>query len=216
MALPGGELMQRIRLVYSKGEDLKFTGNLDMMKVWERTFRRAGLMIAYSQGFHPQPKIHQALPLPLGMTSENDLLDFWLTTNEDLSTIRKKLLKVLQPGISVQEYRVVPLDEKPLQTLVKSATYSALIDAPAVPFDLKQRIEQLLQQKECLRERRGKKYDLRPLIESLDQCSEDTISIFMRLTSLPGATGRPEEVLDALNIELQDVVIKRTHLHLIA
>ena len=60
--------MQRIRLTYSKGGELKYTGNLDMMKVWERTFRRARLRIAYSQGFNPQPKIHQALPLPLGFT----------------------------------------------------------------------------------------------------------------------------------------------------
>ncbi len=42
MALPGAYLMQRIRIVYAKGRELMFTGNLDMQKVWERTFRRLG------------------------------------------------------------------------------------------------------------------------------------------------------------------------------
>ncbi|MBA4384294.1 MAG: hypothetical protein C0410_06130, partial [Anaerolinea sp.] len=54
--------MQRIRIHYFKGEDLQYIGNLDLHKVWERTFRRAQIKLAYSQGFHPQPRMHQACP----------------------------------------------------------------------------------------------------------------------------------------------------------
>jgi radical SAM-linked protein len=202
--------MQRIRLVYSKGDELKFTGNLDMMKVWERTFRRAGLKIAYSQGFHPQPKIHQALPLPLGFTSQNDLLDFWLDSDENLGKISKKLERALQPGITVQEYQVVPAALKPLQTLVTSAEYLVRMETESIHADLTERIEKLLRQNECLRERRGKQYDLRPLIESLQIDKDDTSSLLMTLAARPGATGRPEEVLDALGIAMQDIEIMRT------
>jgi radical SAM-linked protein len=202
--------MQRIRLVYSKGDELKFTGNLDMMKVWERTFRRAGLKIAYSQGFHPQPKIHQALPLPLGFTSQNDLLDFWLDSDENLGEISKKLERALQPGITVQEYQVVPAALKPLQTLVTSAEYLVRMETESIHADLTERIEKLLRQNECLRERRGKQYDLRPLIESLQIDKDDTSVLLMTLAARPGATGRPEEVLDALGIAMQDIEIMRT------
>jgi radical SAM-linked protein len=202
--------MQRIRLVYSKGDELKFTGNLDMMKVWERTFRRAGLKIAYSQGFHPQPKIHQALPLPLGFTSQNDLLDFWLDSDESLGEISKKLERALQPGITVQEYQVVPAALKPLQTLVTSAEYLVRMETESIHADLTERIEKLLRQNECLRERRGKQYDLRPLIESLQIDKDDTSVLLMTLAARPGATGRPEEVLDALGIAMQDIEIMRT------
>ncbi|MEL7591466.1 MAG: TIGR03936 family radical SAM-associated protein [Anaerolineaceae bacterium] len=202
--------MQRIRLVYSKGDELKFTGNLDMMKVWERTFRRAGLKIAYSQGFHPQPKIHQALPLPLGFTSQNDLLDFWLDSDENLGEISKKLERALQPGITVQEYQVVPAALKPLQTLVTSAEYLVRMETESIHADLTERIEKLLRQNECLRERRGKQYDLRPLIESLQIDKDDTSSLLMTLAARPGATGRPEEVLDALGIAMQDIEIMRS------
>ena len=202
--------MQRIRIVYSKGDELKFTGNLDMMKVWERTFRRAGLKIAYSQGFHPQPKIHQALPLPLGFTSQNDLLDFWLDSDENLGKISKKLERALQPGITVQEYQVVPAALKPLQTLVTSAEYLVQMETESIHADLTERIEKLLRQNECLRERRGKQYDLRPLIESLQIDKDDTSSLLMTLAARPGATGRPEEVLDALGIAMQDIEIMRS------
>lgn len=204
--------MQRIRLIYSKGDELKFTGNLDMMKVWERTFRRAGLRIVYSQGFHPQPKIHQALPLPLGFTSEHDILDFWLDSEENLAQIQSKLEKALQPGITVQEYQIVPPEIKPLQTLVLSAMYLIQIDPANDRPDLASRIEALLDQSECLRERRGKPYDLRPLIESLEINCEDPTKMSMTLAARPSATGRPEEVLDELEISLQDVEIKRTRI----
>lgn len=206
--------MQRIRLNYSKGDELKFTGNLDMMRVWERSFRRAGLVIAYSQGFHPQPKIHQALPLPLGFTSENDLLDFWLVTDENLSLIRDKLEKALQPGITIQDYQVIPSGNKPLQTIVTAASYSVVLDALDPALDLSEKINWLLNKTECQRERRGKHYDLLPLIQSLSVPMRNARIILMTLSALPSATGRPEEVLDELGIPLQDVSIKRTKLHL--
>lgn len=204
--------MQRIRLTYSKGGELKYTGNLDMMKVWERTFRRARLRIAYSQGFHPQPKIHQALPLPLGFTSENDLLDIWLASEENIETILTRLNTALQPGVTIQSCQSVPLQSIPLQNRVSSARYSVCIDQDKLPEDLTRRIESFLSQKECIRVRRGKQYDLMPLVESLCISKTDTNVIQMTLAARPSATGRPEEVLDELGIPLQDAAIIRTEL----
>ena len=68
----------RIRIVYSKADSLKYTGNLDLQKIWERLLRRANLPLAYSQGFHPQPRINQGCPLPLGFIGENEMVDIWL------------------------------------------------------------------------------------------------------------------------------------------
>jgi len=204
--------MQRIRLVYSKGDDLKYTGNLDMHKVWERVFRRAGLPLAYSQGFHPQPKIHQACPLPLGFTSQEELLDLWLVTDHKLHELGNKLEKALQPGITIKEILSVPIEEKPLQTQVISAVYEVIIDTERQPVDLNKRINTLLNQNKCLRQRRGKEYDLLPLIESLKIDPKNSNILEMTLAARPSATGRPEEVLDALEIPLQDVTISRKKL----
>jgi len=70
--------MQRIRVTYARTAPLRYTGHLDMQIVWERCLRRARLPLMYSQGFHPQPRINQACPLPLGMTSQMEVMDFWL------------------------------------------------------------------------------------------------------------------------------------------
>jgi hypothetical protein len=61
-----------------------------------------------------------------------------------------------------------------------------------------------------IRERRGKMYDLRPLVEKLEITPEG--KIFMHLSAREGATGRPEEVLDVLGIAFEETYIERTHL----
>lgn len=204
--------MQRIRITYAKGEELRYTGNLDMQKVWERTFRRAGLKLAYSQGFHPQPKMHQACPLPLGFTSENDLLDFWLDSDEDLADIGEKLSKTVQPGITITKIQSIAPEEKPLQTLVESAMYRVHVDKSISPDIIATQVENLLKQESCIRTRRGKEYDLMPLVEVLTITKLEPLHLEMRLSARPGATGRPEEVLDALGIDLSDTSIVRTGL----
>ena len=56
----------RLRLTFSKTGSLRYTGHLDLHTIWERTIRRAGLPLAYTQGFHPGPKIQIASALAAG------------------------------------------------------------------------------------------------------------------------------------------------------
>ena len=63
------ELVMRIRITFVKQGALRYTGHLDLHKLWERAARRAELPLAYSQGFHPQPKMNMAAALPLGFSS---------------------------------------------------------------------------------------------------------------------------------------------------
>jgi len=72
----------RLRITFSKTGPLIYIGNLDLHTLWERAARRADLALAYSQGFHPQPKIQFAAPLPLGFSSVCELLDMRL--NQDV------------------------------------------------------------------------------------------------------------------------------------
>jgi radical SAM-linked protein len=205
-------MMQRIRISYDKGFELQYTGNLDMHKVWERTFRRAHLPLAYSQGFHPQPKIQQAAPLPLGFTSKAEMLDVWMDTDEAVESIAKTLVNTTQPGISVRQVSVIPLTGEALPNLVTAAAYRIVLDEPIDTQLLSEKIATLLSAPAIERERRGKKYDLRPLILSLTlpECQPTTIEL--ELTSLPGATGRPEEVLEELGLDPYAADIERTAL----
>ena len=71
--------MQRIRIKFNRGEEIKFISHLDITRLWERALRRAGVPLAYSQGFSPHPQLSFAVPLAVGMTSEAELLDIFFT-----------------------------------------------------------------------------------------------------------------------------------------
>lgn len=207
--------MQRVRIHYFKGEALQYIGNLDLHKVWERTFRRAGVPLAYSQGFHPQPRMHQACPLPLGFTSQVELLDFWCQSDESLTDLQTKLEKSVQPGIEIQTLSNVPLKSPPLQTVVESAVYNVSLPEDCDLTLIQEKVRQLNTAESCLRERRGKQYDLRPLIKELTFSAAKPATISMRLMAMPGATGRPEEVLEELGISPFVVDVVRTDLTLL-
>ncbi len=207
--------MIRIQIYYSKGGAFRYTGNLDVHKSWERIFRRANLSLAYSQGFHPQPRLNQANPLPLGITGRNELIEVWLNDDQvNNEEIRSALEKSLPPGIAINAIEEIPLNAPSPQTRVIAADYAAEIP-PAIPaVQIEDRIQTFLQSETCIRERRGKSYDLRPLVINLDleNSTRQTGShrIFMRLAAGQQATGRPDEVLAALGLDPFSAHIERT------
>ncbi len=209
------DYMERIRIYYAKTAPMRYTGNLDVHKVWERTLRRARLPLAYSQGFHPQPRINQACPLPLGMTSQVELIDIWLEEDLPLEQVEAALERAVPPGIEPNRMEVVDLRAPSLQTQVKAADYTATLLENVSEDELRQRVEQLLGAEQILRERRGKTYDLRPLVEELSVQSQPNqrSRLHMRLSAREGATGRAEEVLEALGIPANDARVERTELY---
>lgn len=199
----------RIRITFAKQGALRYTGHLDLHKLWERAARRAELPLAYSQGFHPQPKMSLAAALPLGFSSTCEVLDMRLERDIELDGLPTRLNNTLPPGIQVTNVEQVDERAPALQTQVASAEYRVTLTESVDGSDLKRRVESVLESETILRERRGKKYDLRPLIESIETMDD---TIVMRLAAREGATGRPEEVLDVLGIAFEDTKIERTRL----
>lgn len=205
--------MIRVRITYAKTDYLKYTGNLDMHKIWERSFRRAHLPLAYSQGFHPQPKLQQGCPLPLGMTSSAEILDAWLEDDLTTEAIHQALKGKLPPGIDLLHMEIVPGNSPALQTRVIEAEYLAQLPEDVERENIEQKISSLLNASILPRQRQGKRYDLRPLIHALSlEIRDNRPYISMRLSAREGATGRPEEVLAALDIDPYSCRIDRTNL----
>ena len=209
----------RIRLTFTKSHPLIYIGNLDLYTLWERAARRAGLPLTYSQGFHPQPKIHFGAPLPLGFSSRCELLDMRLNEELDIDSLKVRLNEALPPGLRVTEIEQVADSAPALQTLVASAEYEVRLREDCTVADLAERVNVLLRAPSLPRERRGKRYDLRPLVEDLclrHDAADGTDIIVMRLKAQEGATGRPDEVLEALGIEREDARIERTALSVLS
>jgi radical SAM-linked protein len=158
-------MAMRIRIAFSKTDAMRYTGHLDLHRAWERTFRRAGLPLAYSQGFHPQPKLNLACALPLGFTSECERIDAWLEAVRSPDEVQSALAGALPPGIHIHSLEEVDPKTPALQTLVQSVEYWVTLLDP-LP-DLDARLARIVSAASLPRQRRGKAYDLRPLIESI-------------------------------------------------
>ncbi len=200
----------RIRITFTKQGALRYTGHLDLHKLWERAARRAELPLAYSQGFHPQPKMNMAAALPLGFSSRCEVMDMKLEHDISLSELATRLNATLPAGLQVVEVEHVEERAPALQTQVISAEYEVTLTESRGGSALKEIIDSVMDSPSLPRERRGKTYDLRPLIEAINLMRDD--KIFMRLAAREGATGRPEEVLDVLGIAFEETRIERTRL----
>ena len=204
----------RVRITFTKQGPLRYIGHLDLHRVWERAMRRAELPLSYSQGFHPQPKISLAAALPLGFSSRAEVLDVRLNNEIPTEEISARLKDSLPPNIQVTN--VEEVDEKlpALQTTVLSAAYDVHLTETVDGSDLKRKVESLMMTESLIRERRGKTYDLRPLIEMMSVITNADGKVWLKLTlaAREGATGRPEEVLSALDIEPETARVERTRL----
>ncbi len=205
--------MVRIRIHYARTQELRYIGNLDMHKVWERFLRRARLPVAYSQGYHPQPKIQQANPLPLGFLGEDEIIDIWLDSDKaDLLSIARALNDAGQPGIEIHQLQEVPLSEPAMMTQIRQASYRVILFDPQDRNSIQDQIDRILSAETLPRVRRGKRYDLRPLVLSLTLACSDPVEIEMCLAAREGATGRPEEVLNEMNLDPMAARYIRTRL----
>ncbi len=217
----------RIRITFTKQGALRYTGHLDLHKLWERAARRAELPLAYSQGFHPQPKMNMAAALPLGFSSRCEVMDMKLEHDISLDDLPTRLNETLPSGLQVIGVEQVDERTPALQTQVASAEYEVTLTEAIDLAELNRQIDSVIESKAIPRERRGKMYDLRPLVEELQimesnglpSVPEHTPSVrpvpqkvFMRLAAREGATGRPEEVLDVLGIAFEGTRIERTRL----
>lgn len=191
---------------------MRFTGHLDLILTWERTFRRASLPLSYSEGFNPRPVINLASPLPLGFISSAEIGDFWLSEAISQEEVGRSLEHSLPPGLIIHNVEDIPqIHGHKLPGLVERSEYNVSLSNDY--SDLTQKIETLLRSEKVIRTRKRKEYDLRPLIHNImiEKGQEDFPSLLtISLYSLPSGTGRPDEVLLALDIPQHEALICRT------
>ena len=201
----------RVRVTFAKLESMQYTGHLDLHRAWERTIRRAGLPLSYSHGYNPRPKINLASALPLGFTSDYELVDIWFESKNPVMEIVEAIDRATPPGINITKAEEIDLSSPQLQKLVIYSKYTIILRGSIQ--DLSARLQALLGADSIPRNRRGKDYDLRTLIEDAHLLNPDSAGyqrISLTLTTQDNATGRPDEVLAAMDIPLNTTDIKRT------
>lgn len=95
--------MGKLRLIFVKEGRAVYISHLDLLRTFQRVFLRQGLVLRHSQGFHPHPVISFALPLPVGQSSECEVLDFEVTEDMDGTGLPEALNSFMPEGIRAVE-----------------------------------------------------------------------------------------------------------------
>ena len=210
--------VQRLRLRFARDESLKYLPHLDLMRAWERALRRAEVPVAYSEGFSPRPRLALAAPLPVGVTSEGELLDLFLSERTAPAAVAQAVSTQLPVGLRLLGVDEVALALPSLQSALRAAEYVVEVVDPRPLDALRAAIADLLAQDrlewEHRREQEVRRYDLRALILSLgiDGKSGDRVALRMRLRADEQGSGRPEQVTAALGIAEPPLRVQRVRL----
>ncbi len=197
--------MERLRITFSKTGALRYTSHLDLQMVWTRALLRAHMPLAYTQGFHPVPKVGYSWPLPLGWGTEGELIDIWLDGSEPVDGDRfiQEVNKATPVGLKVSAVEKIPYSAPALTNVIQSAEYIMTFPAEVSESELQSKMDDLFAQNEIIRERRGKTYDLKALTESWHCYTNDDgrACIATRMAARNAAMGRPDELAAALGYD---------------
>jgi radical SAM family uncharacterized protein/radical SAM-linked protein len=185
--------VRRFRSRLTKIGPARFLGHLDFSQGIIRAFRRAGIPLVFSQGFHPLPKIAFGPPLPLGYESWAEYLDFQVWGEFQPGKALLRLNEVLPQGVEFLEIEEIPLPFPSIFDNIFMVLYDIVfLETVGVPGE---KITQFEKANSfwITWSRKNKDVDLKKFVESVTRIDEGTIR--MRMLSSPEGTMRPEEAL---------------------
>ncbi|MEM9610910.1 MAG: TIGR03936 family radical SAM-associated protein [Actinomycetota bacterium] len=203
-----------VRLRFTKHGKVRFTGHRDVARIWERAIRKAGVPIAYTQGFSPRPRMSFGLALPTGDESEGEYLDLLLDEPVEPGSLPERLSAALPEGFEVTGAIAIERSTPSLQESVTSCSWwfdvRELDEAGAAAF-----VDAVLgaEQIPHTRRRKGKEVDvdLRPAVASLAAvgASQRGQAFEAELAAKPFSV-RPAELIAAIDSSLELGLARRT------
>ncbi|MBI2435652.1 MAG: DUF2344 domain-containing protein, partial [Candidatus Hydrogenedentes bacterium] len=206
--------VQRIRFRTGRIGEARFLSHLEVKDVWVRALRRARAPLAYSKGFHAQPRLTFATAVPVGEESLADYMDVVLTAYEEPGALRQRLAAVLPMDFRVFEAEEVPLHIDSLMSIVAGYTYELHVASAA---DLPARVAALNASEELrvarkTKSTRGKPgqagrghvvLDIRPLISelSLEAAAASQAVLRFSTTAVDGKLAKPREIIELLGLD---------------
>ncbi|MCC5629882.1 TIGR03936 family radical SAM-associated protein [Nostoc sphaeroides CHAB 2801] len=127
--VPNTTKVQRLRVWFGKQGNMALVSHLDLIRLFDRVVRRAGLPIAFTGGFHPMPRISVATALALGATSSGEIADFELTVPVAVDTFREKLVREMPTDIPIYDVEQIDLKTPAATQLLETAEYLITVAA---------------------------------------------------------------------------------------
>lgn len=157
------------RLLFEKTGSAVWMSHLDLMRLMQRAFKRAGLPLTHTHGFNPRPSVSIALPLSVGVESVCEILDFDLEGElPPMETIQTRLNAALVPGIAVRQ---VYMDGRKIRDLALLRCRLGLEYDGGIPAGATDAIATLFARESLMVEKKSKngirEQDIRPMIREL-------------------------------------------------
>jgi radical SAM-linked protein len=193
-------MVNRVRIRFRKQGDLRLASHRDLMRTVERLFRRAGVSVCESEGFHPKPRVHYPASLALGMTGLDEVLEVDLAESVEPTELLVQLNTHSVPGL---EFTAV----EPLPTLGKKGQPRWLRFEIPMAYEsaeaLRGNVAKFMAASTWVLQRENKPVDIRPLVEELSLADR---VLTMRLRVVNEAGARPRDVLEALGLSADEIL----------
>lgn len=187
----------RLRLRFRKEDDLRLISHRDLARTFERLFRRAGIRLAMSQGYHPKAKLSFPSALSLGIRGLDELVEVELAESLSANEVVERLNTDAPAGLLIESARMLQPGEKKAQ--LERFCYEIVVPPGREP-PARTSMENLLAQSSFLIERDGrdKPVDLRA---GLDHAELSDGVLRFSVFAPPAHSVRPREVLKVLGLE---------------
>lgn len=202
----------KVRIKFAKKGTMKFIGHLDIMRYFQKAIRRAGIDIAYSEGFSPHQIMSFAAPLGVGLESNGEYFDVELNSAESSEAVLNALQQQMVDGMNILEVKELPEKAGNAMASVAAAGYTVYFRAGYEPdFDYINEINSFISQNQIIVTKQTKKsemeLDIRPLIYKM-QPTSDQKGIYMLVDASSSGNIKPGLVMEAFcaqhGFQLQD------------
>lgn len=190
----------KVRIKFCKQGAMKFIGHLDVMRFFQKAIRRAGIDIAYTEGFSPHMILSFASPLGVGLTSNGEYADIQLQTPISSEEAVQRLNEQMVEGIEILSFRQIPDDKaNNAMALVARADYTIRFrEGCELPEGWEEKLHRFYERETIPVWKKTKKsereIDLKPLVYALE--AKDG-QVFMSLSAGSTDNVKPELVMEA-------------------
>ena len=186
---------KKYRLTFKKLEKARYLSHLELSRVLIRAFKRAGLRLEYSEGFHPMPKVSFVCALPVGIESMQETVDVEISEKRPISSIKQLVNRQLPHGITVTSVEEILSNKKKIR--LRESHFLISLNG----YEIQEKdVDRFLKSDYFPIVKTGKKgehvINARSLVKSMKLVLPNTVRLDIKHTSGPQL--RPDQIIDGV------------------
>ena len=218
--------MTKLRVKFIKTDLMKFISHLDLLRLMERALRRAGVKLAFSQGFNPHPKISFATAVPIGLSSEGEYMDIELDESVEMNDFIESVNGQLPQGIKIISAKSIEIKSPAVMAIIDASSY--IVDCPLEGHVTKEAIEiamkSFMDQEEIVIQKAPKKnsragvkeINIKEFIFNVELLEYHGSAITLKMNLATGSKGnlKPEILIEKFKHDMEiPIALDRVRVH---